>query len=216
MSCLARIVISAVLLCPAEQFLFPDKLKHSWTRKLIPHNKNRNSVKTSNTDRKEVRSSNLCKNGLEYCMDPDAYPSQAIARALEKQSTAINSMFDKSLPIIEARSGLDTFHLENVCGAIRTDIKPRAAKNKKGEFKFLVNGGEGAEDFIQLVQITKCQGAGESCGRGNIFHRESTICKQEYSDHKLVALDENGEELVVDTFSFPSCCSCYMHKGLEM
>ena len=93
---------------------------------------------------------------------------------------------------------------------------PKAAKNKKGQFKFLVNGGEGAKEYIQLVKISQCMRAGESCGHGNIFTRHVTECRQEYSDHKMVALDEEGEELVIDTFSFPSCCSCYMQAGMEV
>jgi len=35
-----------------------------------------------------------------------------------------------------------------------------------------------------------------------------TGCRQEYADHKLVAVDEEGQELIVDTFRFPSGCTC--------
>ena len=103
-----------------------------------------------------------------------------------------------------------------MCGVTSSHIRPKAAKNKKGRFKFLVNGGEGTEDYIQLVKISQCLGEGEVCGKGKIFTRDVTECMQEYTDHKLVALDEEGKELVVDTFSFPSCCSCFMQTGLEL
>merc|ERR1712154_165905 len=43
----------------------------------------------------------------------------------------------------------------------------------------------------------------------------TTKCRQEYSDHKLVALSQEGEELQVETFQFPSCCTCYISQFLE-
>jgi len=159
----------------------------------------------------------VCGNGTDFCSDPVAYPSKAIRKALRKQKRVIKSMFDTDLFRLRFRSGIDLYHGgENVCSMSTTHIMPKAARNKKGQFKFLVNGGEGSEDYIQLVKISQCLGAGEACGKGKIFTREVTECRQEYTDHKLVALDEEGKELIVDTFSFPSCCSCIMQTGLEL
>ena len=159
----------------------------------------------------------VCGNGTDFCSDPIAYPSKAIRKALRKQKRVIKSMFDTDLFRLRFRSGIDLYQGgENVCGMSTTHIMPKAARNKKGQFKFLVNGGEGSEDYIQLVKISQCLGAGEACGKGKIFTREVTECRQEYADHKLVALDEEGKELIVDTFSFPSCCSCIMQTGLEL
>ena len=44
----------------------------------------------------------------------------------------------------------------------------------------------------------------------NKFEFESfrTICKQKYTYRTLLALNEEGEE-VVDHFKFPSCCVCH-------
>jgi len=159
----------------------------------------------------------VCGNGTDFCSDPIVYPSKAIRKALRKQKRVIKSMFDTDLFRLRFRSGIDLYHGgENVCSMSTTHIMPKAARNKKGQFKFLVNGGEGSEDYIQLVKISQCLGAGEACGKGKIFTREVTECRQEYTDHKLVALDEEGKELIVDTFSFPSCCSCIMQTGLEL
>jgi len=159
----------------------------------------------------------VCGNGTDFCSDPIVYPSKAIRKALRKQKRVMKSMFDTDLFRLRFRSGIDLYHGgENVCSMSTTHIMPKAARNKKGQFKFLVNGGEGSEDYIQLVKISQCLGAGEACGKGKIFTREVTECRQEYTDHKLVALDEEGKELIVDTFSFPSCCSCIMQTGLEL
>jgi hypothetical protein len=99
---------------------------------------------------------------------------------------------------------------ENICGLTTEYIMPRAAKNKDGQFRFIVNHPEGGgEQYIQLVRVARCAGAGEECGWG-VMAGVKTRCQQEYLDHKLVALSEDGEELVIDTFTFPSCCTCLM------
>merc|ERR1719458_1640134 len=104
---------------------------------------------------------------------------------------------------------------ENICGLTTEYIMPRAAKSKNGQFRFIVNHPEGAdEQYIQLVRVARCAGAGEECGYGVMGPGIETRCHQEYLDHKLVALSESGEELVIDTFTFPSCCSCLMKQNM--
>jgi len=105
---------------------------------------------------------------------------------------------------------------ENICGLTTEYIMPRAAKNKNGQFRFIVNHPEGGNDeqYIQLVRVARCAGAGEECGLGMMGLGIETRCQQEYLDHKLVALSESGEELVIDTFTFPSCCTCLMKQNM--
>jgi len=104
---------------------------------------------------------------------------------------------------------------ENICGLTTEYIMPRAAKNKDGQFRFIVNHPEGGdEQYIQLVRVARCAGAGEECGWGVMGPGIETRCHQEYLDHKLVALSESGEELVIDTFTFPSCCTCLMRQNM--
>jgi len=105
---------------------------------------------------------------------------------------------------------------ENICGLTTEYIMPRAAKNKNGQFRFIVNHPEGGDDeqYIQLVRVARCAGAGEECGLGMMGMGIETRCHQEYLDHKLVALSESGEELVIDTFTFPSCCTCLMKQNM--
>jgi hypothetical protein len=95
-------------------------------------------------------------------------------------------------------------------------LPQRQPKNKKGKFVFIVNSPAGSEEYLQLVKVTTCVADGEECAQGRLLSSISTMCKQEYSDHKLVALSETGEELVVDTFSFPSCCTCVFNNPLEL
>jgi len=210
------VIVLGSLIVSTQQFLFPD-----WTRKLSPRfRQHNNTVQTrlspSTHHSNAVQTRPSCAGAQTFCGDPVGYPARNIAKALHRQKASIASMFDNNISL-QPRAGLDTVtHMENICSMTTKHIMPKAAKNKKGEFKFLVNGGAGTEEYIQLVQISQCNRAGEVCGNGNVFPREVTECRQEFSDHKLVALDEAGKELVIDTFSFPSCCSCYMHVGLEI
>jgi len=119
---------------------------------------------------------------------------------------------------VEDAHELEELHedgFENICGLTTEYIMPRAAKNKNGQFRFIVNHPEGGdEQYIQLVRVARCAGAGEECGYGVMGPGIETRCHQEYLDHKLVALSESGEELVIDTFTFPSCCSCLMKQNM--
>jgi len=231
---IARVVVFVATLRLGQQFVFPDMagrdmLTKEAGRDIMVSKRNDKDITTHKTEENDFIKENddlsinliddksFCGNGTEFCTDPISYPTLAIRKALRKQKRIIKSMFDTDLFRLRLRSGIDLLHGgENVCGMSTTHIKPKAARNKKGQFKFLVNGGEGSEDYIQLVKISQCLGVGESCGKGKVFTREVTECRQEYADHKLVALDEKGKELIVDTFSFPSCCSCFMQTGLEL
>ena len=81
---------------------------------------------------------------------------------------------------------------------------------------FIVNQLVGSEEYFQIVRVSICSSPEEECGDGGLFSTVSTKCMQEYSDRKLVALSETGQELVVDTFAFPSCCTCMVREGFEL
>ena len=153
-----------------------------------------------------------------WCDDPADYPDTAITDLITGQDKSIiSNFFDLGL-VPFTRPGEDPLSVneENICDTVSRYIIPRAAKNKASKFMFIVNHPEGSEDYLQLVKVTTCQAAEEECAQGQLLGYISTRCKQEYSDHKLVALSETGKELVVDTFSFPSCCSCVFSNQLEL
>merc|ERR1712004_464237 len=52
-----------------------------------------------------------------------------------------------------------------------------------------------------------------ACG---VLPGRRTECRQEYTEHRMVALDMERGELVVEAFNFPSCCSCMVHRGFEL
>ena len=155
----------------------------------------------------------LCPQEEDWCVQPSFYPEGAVLDAVTKEDNSL-----KKLLLIDAFAARSHYEEEdefvNVCDVKMTYITPRAAKNTEGKFRFIVNHPEGGgEHYTQLVRVARCVGAGEECsawGRGG-----GTMCRQEFLDHKLVALAEDGEQLVIDTFTFPSCCSCVISKYTE-
>merc|ERR1711872_85411 len=144
---------------------------------------------------------------------PD-YPEKNISHIIKdhyQKISLIEKFFDNPFEV-EPRVG----YAENICNTKSRYITPRGAKNKEGKFMFIVNHPEGSLDYVQLVRVTTCTTPDEECAQGQLSGSISTRCQQEYSDHKLVALSESGEELVVDTFSFPSCCICVFDQQLEL
>jgi len=117
--------------------------------------------------------------------------------------------------IIELRRGFREGR--EACPSTQQMTTPRVATNVNHEQKFIVNGLVGLEEVRQIVRITVCDTEqGEECGAGAFG--VPTECEQRFSEHKLVAVDmkENGEaQLVVDSFTFPSCCSCMIHSTFD-
>ena len=153
--------------------------------------------------KESVKNSSIC--------EPENYPSKVISNLIKK-NIGIGKLFDQ----LDTRSQERMRKDDNVCDTNTEYITPKAARNKAGQFVFIVNSPVGSEEYFQLVKVTKCANDGEECAQGQLLGYIDTMCKQEYSDHKLVALSETGSELVVDTFSFPSCCSCVFNHHLEL
>ena len=151
----------------------------------------------------------LCGDYNVYCNQPRGrYPKSVIDRALRRTPVAILNMFDKEdeMSNLVKRDADDYYE---ACPSSHDHVRPRVGTNTSNQQRFLVNGVAG---LVQTVQVTTCDSqAGESCG-GGVFGGK-TRCQQNYSRHKLVALDEERGELVVETFTFPSCCSCMVHRG---
>merc|ERR1712183_1210260 len=177
----------------------------------------------------------LCPGPEDWCDSPPDYPDQAILKAALRQNNTLGSLFDSKLLVkekevptettensVRSRKGFPEFEefveddMINICSVKTEYIMPRAAKNKEGEYKFIVNHPEGGEEYVQQVRVNICRAAGQACGHGLLAAGGvNTKCRQEYSDHKLVSLSATGEELQVETFRFPSCCTCYVSQFTE-
>ena len=88
--------------------------------------------------------------------------------------------------------------------------------NMDGQFMFIVNEPSGSQEYFQVVRVSISANDGQECGEGSLGITGATKCSQQYSEKKLLALSASGQELVIDTFSFPSCCTCMVQTGLEL
>jgi len=180
----------------------------------------------------------LCGGSEDWCDSPADYPDQAILAAALRQNNSLGSLFDSKLLVkekevpterpaifkaVQSRNDFPEFEefveedMINICSVKTEYIMPRAAKNKDGEYKFIVNHPEGGEEYVQQVRVNICRAGEQSCGHGLLAGSGlDTKCRQEYSDHKLVSLSATGEELQVETFRFPSCCSCFVSQFTEL
>merc|ERR1711935_45995 len=153
----------------------------------------------------------------EWSTEAKDYPDRTMTMLVEEDTGLLKSFLDNEItPRISndfEAFGIDDI-FEHACDLEKEFVYPKAATNKAGKSMWIVNRPAGAEEYIQVVEVTKCKGEGFSCNLGQT-PGQTTVCRQEYHDQKLVALDERGEELLVDTFSFPSCCSCMLLRSLE-
>jgi len=104
-----------------------------------------------------------------------------------------------------------------VCVAHESFIYPKTAKNIAEEWRFVVNvedENNSDDNFRQAVRIERCSREGESCDI-NTVRGIKTVCRQKYSEKKLVAISPEGEKYV-DTFRLPSCCICYKKVNFRL
>ena len=196
-----------------------------------PQNLRRHDELINEIEDKMVTKTPTCKDNEEYCADPIFYPKDAIQNALKKQYKSLKTILPSS-SVARGRSSLDDILLtsrsgsldewRNLCDTNTSFINPKVAKNKAGVSMFLVNSdssgepGDRLSDFSQRVRITRCAGDHEADHEGGHTGGQCgalgpglvTRCRQEFTTHRLVALDPRGLELIVDEFRFPTSCSC--------
>merc|ERR1711872_246465 len=206
-------ILVSLVITTTTGFIFPPQFEEMLEES--DRNKSRRETNIKNQELKIKRDDESTECGAigQWCNDVPEYPEKNMTYIIHGQKTSLINKFFDDLLQIKPRS-LDT--AENICETKTNYITPRGAKNKEGKFMFIVNHPEGSLDYVQLVRVTTCTTPDEECAQGQLSGSISTRCHQEYSDHKLVALSESGEELVVDTFSFPSCCSCVFDQQMEL
>ena len=101
----------------------------------------------------------------------------------------------------------DDGHYEDTCKDETEYVYVKAVKK---------NATNNSDEHVTLVKVTKCVAAGKECGEGLILSKGLrglvyTLCEQEYSDHRLGTKGPDGEETTVDSFKYPSGCSCMLH-----
>jgi len=142
-----------------------------------------------------------------------------------RSSTPISSSM--TTPQIGAKSTLSAmngikenfmFGPEKLCRTNSSWIRPRTAKSLTGNLRYIINSPGGKEEYSQYVYITQCLGTDVSCDpSGEIMKSHvKTRCSQEYTEMKLIVLGEDQRSVEVDTFRFPSCCSCEIVSNIDL
>ncbi|XP_060842392.1 uncharacterized protein LOC132922739 [Rhopalosiphum padi] len=97
-----------------------------------------------------------------------------------------------------------------LCQVKTNNIFPKAALNIQGEWKYVVNMVRTPSDmYTQSIRSEICAEPDQPCnGICDTPLGFSTSCKQKFVQKRLVALQGTGDNLYVDVFWFPHCCSC--------
>jgi len=100
----------------------------------------------------------------------------------------------------------------SLCPTRSVYIMPKAARNTKGEWRYVVNSQNHGQP-TQLVRTERCV-TSECSGLCDVPIGFTSSCSQQFVQKRLVALNADGEYLYTDTFSFPHCCICQIKPQL--
>jgi len=176
-------------------------------------------------------------NKQDYCDSEEDYPKNiaiAITKAIQSNKELSVDLFQQ-LYDSKCKDQIQTrgFNIdeEQLCYGIPKIIYPRQAKNLDDKWRYVVN----IDNYTQSVEIEECHNYDDyedlpveennsvqfgdnkepidfgvclySGAGGN--NPDLTKCKQIYTEHKLLALSEEGQ-LLVDSFKLPSACACFV------
>merc|ERR1711892_471232 len=174
--------------------------------------------------------------GNSYCETKVNYPNEIIRNALQKNEELSIDLFQQLYdskckdPIQTRGFNIDE---EQLCSGIPKIIFPRKAGNLDEKWRYVVN----IDNYTQSVEIEECYNFNDygdypeetnsvqfgdkeeqndfgvclySGAQGN--NPDLTTCKQIYTEHKLLALDPEKGQLLVDSFKLPSACACFVRE----
>merc|ERR1712228_323445 len=71
-----------------------------------------------------------------------------------------------------------------------------------------------SNDTVQFEEQTTFDEFGSCLYSGSEGNNpDLTVCRQLYTEHKLLALSDEGQ-LIVDSFKLPSACACFVREDL--
>merc|ERR1711892_35435 len=163
-----------------------------------------------------------CSSGNSYCETEVNYPDEIIRKALQQNEELSLDLFQQLYdskckdPIQTRGFNIDE---EQLCYGIPKIIFPRKAKNLDEKWRYVVN----IDNYTQSVEIEECHNFNDyeeltvengtvtfgekeeptdfgvclySGAQGN--NPDLTICRQIFTEHKLLALDPEEGQLLVD------------------
>ncbi|XP_044584735.1 neurotrophin 1-like isoform X2 [Cotesia glomerata] len=138
----------------------------------------------------------------EFCEEVPDYPIEIVEKALRsKKSLELLNTKDKPL---DPKPKFGNDESDGLCKGVSKYIIPRAARNKDGETKFIIN----TKEYVQGMNVETCENVDIPCRLIDGFAAGyKTMCVQKFMYKKLVSLSDVGEA-ETDWFSMPASCCC--------
>jgi hypothetical protein len=115
---------------------------------------------------------------------------------------------------VSVRGGFNQIQESDLCDSSQKYVYPKKAKSVDGVWHYIIN----TDEYRQGITIETCLSVvkGGSCmyGGSEGLDPSSTVCKQLYSSHFLLALSPNGT-VSLEEFSIPSSCGCYTYNDSD-
>lgn len=169
-----------------------------------------------------VRDVTPCKENQLICADDDdqKYPANEIKAVLVRHKTFkspvyFDKLFGRACEVIEAangvqtRNGFDLFE-EPLCVGAEKYIYPLKAMNVKGQWKFIVNTDEYRQGLSIHTCINDIQGSPCLYAGTEGINPDATECRQMFTKHRMLAIDDENGHVDFDTFKVPSACVCHL------
>ena len=143
-----------------------------------------------------------CKNGDKWCEYHESYPHGLVNKAIRSNHSKLHEI--KNHKKTQGSQFFPVDKYKQSCKTREKYITPVAGLNRNNEWRWIVNAGD--KMYTQMIKVGVCDHTGECDGK---WLEHDTECRQLYLEHKLLVVTD-GEELVWDYFTFPSCCSCHI------
>jgi len=229
--------INSLPICPSENQKEPFENLVDMTKLTSKRTDRRALRKQKRIDRRRSRQrrpsfkANACKSGM-FCTSDRNYPYDAMLSVLKQDKQLTDKLYKEvfNSECKEAKNVISRRFLpseEALCPSRPKVIYPRKALNLRNEWMYIVN----LDKYTQSVEIEVC--VDQTNGRqisdyeyqGSKFgvclyggaegqDPDSTVCRQKYTEHKLLAFTADSE-LLVDSFKLPSACACYIKDDFD-
>jgi len=170
-----------------------------------------------------------CSNN--FCEDEQNYPGNTVLSALTEHPAMSDGLFQQLFDTQckdEIQTRIFNIDEEQLCYGRPNVIFPKKAKNLNDEWVWVVN----IDNYTQSVEVEECDNAtlSEDFGRDRHDERDFgvclysgaggndpdlTVCRQLYTEHKLLSLTADGQ-LEVDSFKLPSACACFVREDFML
>jgi len=166
-----------------------------------------------------------------FCEEEQNYPGNEVLSALTQHPAMSDGLFQQLFDTQckdEIQTRIFNIDEEQLCYGRPNVIFPKKAKNLNDEWVWVVN----IDNYTQSVEVEECDNAtlSEDFGRDRHDERDFgvclysgaggndpdlTVCRQLYTEHKLLSLTADGQ-LEVDSFKLPSACACFVREDFML